>query len=72
MVAAVEAPLSPFSGCRGSRSRRPRRRGGSWSGRFSRVKGYRPDGSPAEADTIDAVRAIERGVGTLDPDGGRG
>jgi ATP-dependent DNA ligase I len=26
--------------------------------RFARVKGYRPDKSPAEADTIDAVRAI--------------
>ena len=26
--------------------------------RFARVKGYRPDKSPGEADTIDAVRAI--------------
>jgi DNA ligase 1 len=26
--------------------------------RFARIKGYRPDKSPAEADTIDAVRAI--------------
>ncbi len=26
--------------------------------RFARVKGYRPDKKPAEADTIDAVRAI--------------
>ena len=26
--------------------------------RFARVKGYRPDKSPAEADTIDTVRAI--------------
>ena len=26
--------------------------------RFARVKGYRPDKSPAEADTIDEVRAI--------------
>ncbi len=26
--------------------------------RFARVKGYRPDKSPAEADTIEAVRAI--------------
>ena len=26
--------------------------------RFARVKGYRPDKSPAEADTIDAVRTI--------------
>jgi DNA ligase-1 len=26
--------------------------------RFARVKGYRPDKSHAEADTIDAVRAI--------------
>ena len=29
--------------------------------RFARVKGYRPDKSPAEADTIDAVRAIHAG-----------
>jgi DNA ligase-1 len=26
--------------------------------RFARVKGYRPDKSPAEADTIETVRAI--------------
>jgi DNA ligase-1 len=26
--------------------------------RFARVKGYRPDKRPEEADTIDAVRAI--------------
>jgi DNA ligase 1 len=26
--------------------------------RFARVKGYRPDKSPDEADTVDAVRAI--------------
>ena len=26
--------------------------------RFARVKGYRPDKNPAEADTIDAVRAF--------------
>jgi len=26
--------------------------------RFARVKGYRPDKSPADADTIDAVRAF--------------
>jgi len=26
--------------------------------RFARVKGYRPDKSAAEADTIDAVRAF--------------
>jgi DNA ligase-1 len=26
--------------------------------RFARVKGYRPDKSPEEADTLDAVRAI--------------
>jgi ATP-dependent DNA ligase I len=30
--------------------------------RFARVKGYRPDKSPAEADTIDTVRAIYGGV----------
>jgi len=55
MVAAVEAPVSAFSGCRGSRRRRPRRQDGSWSGRPARVEGYRPDRSPGEADTIDAV-----------------
>ena len=26
--------------------------------RFARVRGYRPDKSPADADTIDAVRAL--------------
>ena len=30
--------------------------------RFARVKGYRPDKSAAEADTIDAVRAIHAHV----------
>jgi DNA ligase-1 len=30
--------------------------------RFARVKGYRPDKSAAEADTIDAVRAFKAGV----------
>jgi ATP-dependent DNA ligase I len=30
--------------------------------RFARVKGYRPDKSPAEADTIDTVRAIHAGA----------
>ena len=29
--------------------------------RFARIKGYRPDKSPADADTIDAVRAIRSG-----------
>jgi DNA ligase 1 len=29
--------------------------------RFARVKGYRPDKSPADADTIDTVRAIHAG-----------
>ncbi|MBW3663852.1 MAG: ATP-dependent DNA ligase [Actinobacteria bacterium] len=29
--------------------------------RFARVKGYRPDKDPHEADTIDTVRAIHRG-----------
>jgi DNA ligase-1 len=28
--------------------------------RFARVLGYRPDKTPAEADTIDAVRALLR------------
>ena len=31
--------------------------------RFARVKGYRPDKSAAEADTIEAVRAIHVGRG---------
>jgi DNA ligase-1 len=30
--------------------------------RFARVKGYRPDKSPAEADTIDTVRTIHAGA----------
>jgi ATP-dependent DNA ligase I len=30
--------------------------------RFARVKGYRPDKSPGEADTIDAVHAIRAGA----------
>ena len=30
--------------------------------RFARVKGYRPDKSADEADTIDAVRAIHEGL----------
>ena len=30
--------------------------------RFARVKRYRPDKSPAEADTIDTVRALSRGA----------
>jgi DNA ligase-1 len=30
--------------------------------RFARVKGYRPDKSPAEADTIETVRAIHAGA----------
>ncbi|HET7714358.1 MAG TPA: DNA ligase, partial [Bauldia sp.] len=29
--------------------------------RFARVKGYRPDKRPEEADTIDTVRAIHAG-----------
>jgi len=35
--------------------------------RFARVKGYRPDKGPADADTIETVRAIHGGGG-----GGRG
>jgi ATP-dependent DNA ligase len=30
--------------------------------RFARLKGYRPDKDPEEADTIEAVRAIHAGV----------
>ena len=32
--------------------------------RFARVKGYRPDKSAADADTIDAVRAIHADAGS--------
>jgi DNA ligase-1 len=31
--------------------------------RFARVKGYRPDKSPSEADTIDTLREIHRRQG---------
>jgi DNA ligase-1 len=31
--------------------------------RFARVKGYRPDKHPDEADTIETVRAIHGGLG---------
>jgi DNA ligase-1 len=35
--------------------------------RFARIKGYRPDKTPADADTIDTVRAIhERAIGETD------
>ena len=30
--------------------------------RFARVKGYRPDKDPTDADTIDAVRALRPGA----------
>ncbi len=36
---------------------------GGVSLRFARVKGYRPDKSAEEADTIDAVRAIHAAAG---------
>ena len=35
---------------------------GGVSLRFARVKGYRPDKRPEEADTIEAVRAIHEGL----------
>ena len=41
--------------------------------RFARIKGYRPDKSPDEADTIDTVRALRPGTGGPDrpvPDAG--
>jgi len=38
-----------------------RRYPGGLALRFARVKGYRPDKSPADADTIDTVRAIHAG-----------
>ncbi len=37
--------------------------------RFARVRGYRPDRSAADADTIDAVRALLAGGPTDEPDG---
>jgi DNA ligase-1 len=37
--------------------------------RFARVKGYRPDKTPAEADTIDAVRAHLGDPPTSAPEG---
>ena len=37
---------------------------GGFALRFARVKGYRPDKRPHEADTIDAVRRIYEGRGT--------
>jgi DNA ligase 1 len=30
--------------------------------RFARIKGYRPDKAPKDADTIDSVRAIHAGA----------
>jgi DNA ligase-1 len=36
---------------------------GGLSLRFARVKRYRPDKAPAEADDIDTVRAIRPGSG---------
>ena len=35
-----------------------RRYAGGVALRFARVRGYRPDKSPADADTIEAVRAL--------------
>ncbi len=34
--------------------------------RFARVRGYRPDKEPADADTLDAVRALLPGAGRTD------
>jgi DNA ligase-1 len=38
--------------------------------RFARVKGYRPDKGPQDADTIDTVRAIHAGRPSAELDGG--
>jgi DNA ligase-1 len=38
-----------------------RRYPGGMALRFARVKGYRPDKRPDDADTIDAVRAVHAG-----------
>ena len=35
--------------------------------RFARVKGYRPDKGPEDADTIESVRAIHSGASGSDP-----
>jgi DNA ligase-1 len=35
--------------------------------RFARVKGYRPDKRPEDADTIETVRAIHTGASRSDP-----
>ena len=49
-----------------------RRYPGGLALRFARVVRYRPDKSPAEADTIDTVRALWTSTGaTPDPDSGR-
>ena len=51
-----------FDGVQGS----PRYPGGL-ALRFARVKGYRPDKHPEDADTIDTVRAIHAGASRSDP-----
>ena len=48
---------SRSTACRSS-SRYP----GGLALRFARVKGYRPDKRPEDADTIDTVRSIHAGV----------
>jgi DNA ligase 1 len=51
-----------FDGVQGS----PRYPGGM-ALRFARVKGYRPDKRPEDADTIETVRAIHTGASRSDP-----
>jgi DNA ligase-1 len=51
-----------FDGVQGS----PRYPGGL-ALRFARVKGYRPDKRPEDADTIETVRAIHAGSSGFDP-----
>src|SRR5207249_3645401 len=51
-----------FDGVQGS----PRYPGGL-ALRFARVKGYRPDKRPEDADTIETVRAIHTGLPRSDP-----
>ena len=49
---------SSWSRSRSTASRSSPRYPGGVALRFARVKGYRPDKSPGDADTIDAVRTI--------------
>ncbi|HYT30483.1 MAG TPA: ATP-dependent DNA ligase, partial [Actinomycetota bacterium] len=47
-----------------------RRYPGGLALRFARVKGYRPDKTPGDADTIDTIREIHAGFGGAEGSGG--